>query len=278
MARARVRAVDLALGVAGVAGAAALVISYLGSGRTPFIILGGMLVAMVLLLVIARLYSARPNPAITMAGAAIVWSVVLFFVTFLVLTVTAFVWHLPRGWATFIGADEEIVQSICFAIKQLRAFSCQDENGIYVISNIRWDDKDRGLVVHKTPELRGPAAGVIPSNGTNVSVGVCEEEWCPIECRKLSLKGWARSRFLNLRSSVLKVVKGIQQNDPHGLIVRSGPDSSCEEIGTIPRDARDVVAHICEPSPIDSQLIWCRVTYNNFVSGWVKGQNLDDQE
>lgn len=80
-ARQAVPAVDFALGVAGIAAAGALVIGFIGSGRTAFIILGGIFVAMVLLFGFARLVAAQ-NPAIVTAGIVLLWAVIAFFCIF----------------------------------------------------------------------------------------------------------------------------------------------------------------------------------------------------
>jgi uncharacterized protein YraI len=270
-ARSRVRAVDYALAVAAIAGAAAMVISYIGSGQTPFIILGGMLAAMVLLLVFARIFSTKKSTAITLAGVTMVWSIVLFFITFLVLTVSAFVMHQPSVWAEFLHIYKQEDQP-CPARVESVAYSCG--NGMYTVANIRWNDADGGLVVHSTPNLAGVSLGVIPPNGVNVTVGDCEGDWCPVECR--GLRGWSRARYLSLGENALRKVKGIRQNDPQGLVLHSGPDNSCERTSSIPSNGLNVIVHICERGPIDNNSAWCRVTHNK-DSGWVNSKFLSDQ-
>jgi hypothetical protein len=98
-----VPAVKYALGVAGVAAAAAIIVGLLGYGRTGFIVMGGALVAMVLLFVFARLVVAG-NRSVVAAGMVLLWAVILFFCTFLFFTVTAFAFLWPIEWAHFIGA------------------------------------------------------------------------------------------------------------------------------------------------------------------------------
>jgi hypothetical protein len=92
---ARVDAVKYALGLAGVAAAAAIIITFLGSLQTAAIVLGGMLVAMVLLFVFARLTKSRSR-SITIAGVVLLLSVVIFFCAFLVLTLTAVIFEKPK--------------------------------------------------------------------------------------------------------------------------------------------------------------------------------------
>lgn len=101
-ARSAVPAVDYALGIAGVAAAAALVTAFLGNGRITFIIVGAMLVAMVLLFVFSRLVVAKSR-SIVRAGILLLWTTTLFFCTFLLLTVTAVAIAWPPTWAKFLG-------------------------------------------------------------------------------------------------------------------------------------------------------------------------------
>jgi hypothetical protein len=105
-ARRAVPAVDFALGVAGVAAAGALVTAFLGSGRAPIIILGGMLVAMLLLFVFSRLVAAQ-SPAITSAGVFLLWAVTLFFCAFLIFTITAVAVGWPAAWKSILGIETQ---------------------------------------------------------------------------------------------------------------------------------------------------------------------------
>src|SRR2546421_1801303 len=103
-ARRAVPAVDYALGAPGIAAAGALVVGFLGKGRTAVIIFGGMLVAMVLLFVFARLVSAQ-NPAITTAGIVLLWFVTLSFCAALVFTITAVAFAWPPAFLPFFGLE-----------------------------------------------------------------------------------------------------------------------------------------------------------------------------
>jgi hypothetical protein len=97
--------VDYALGAAGVAVAGAIVTYFIGKEKASFIILGGMLVAMVLLFVFARLVSAKSQAA-TNAGIVLLWAVTTFFCIFLLFTATAFAFGWPIRWSTFLGVSE----------------------------------------------------------------------------------------------------------------------------------------------------------------------------
>ena len=88
-ARKAVPAVDYALGAAGVAAAGALVVLFLGKGQAAIIVLGGMFIAMLLLLAFARLVVSQ-SEASTVAGVTLLWMVILFIGAFLFFTVTAF--------------------------------------------------------------------------------------------------------------------------------------------------------------------------------------------
>jgi hypothetical protein len=92
---ARVDAVKYALGLAGVAAAAAIIITLLGSWQTAVLVLGGMLVAMMLLFAFARL-TASKSRSITTAGVVLLFSVVVFFCSFLALTLSAVVFERPK--------------------------------------------------------------------------------------------------------------------------------------------------------------------------------------
>ena len=101
-ARRAVPAVDYALGVAGIAAAGAIVTAFLGRGKVSLVIFGGMIIAMVMLFVFARLVTAR-STFITYAGYFLTWAVVLFFATFLFFTATAMAAGWPSIWAGVLG-------------------------------------------------------------------------------------------------------------------------------------------------------------------------------
>jgi hypothetical protein len=100
----RVEAVKYALGVAGAAAAAAIVIAFLGSWQTATVVLGGMLVAMVLLFVFARLTVSKSR-TITIAGIVLLFFVLSFFCAFLVLTLTAVMFERPKIMLEILNLD-----------------------------------------------------------------------------------------------------------------------------------------------------------------------------
>jgi hypothetical protein len=105
IARKAVPAVDYALGAAGVAAAAAIVTGFLGNGRAAIIILGGMLIAMLLLFAFARLVASQ-SAAVNNAGIVLLWSAIAFFCIFLLFTVTAFAFWWPAPWAQALGVPQ----------------------------------------------------------------------------------------------------------------------------------------------------------------------------
>jgi lipopolysaccharide export LptBFGC system permease protein LptF len=97
-----VPAVKYALGVAGVAAACAIVVGFLGTGRTAIILLGGMLVSMILLFVFAKLVTVG-NQAAARAGVVLMWAVTIFFCVFLLFTTTAVAVSWPSAWVAVLG-------------------------------------------------------------------------------------------------------------------------------------------------------------------------------
>jgi hypothetical protein len=107
-ARRAVPAVDYALGAAGVAVAGAIVTYAIGRERASVIIFGGMLVAMVLLFVFARLVISR-SVAATNAGIVLLWAVTIFFCVFLFFTATAVAFGWPPLWGPVLGLGQSVV-------------------------------------------------------------------------------------------------------------------------------------------------------------------------
>ncbi|WP_143278680.1 SH3 domain-containing protein [Bradyrhizobium sp. Y36] len=274
-ARRAVPVVDFALGAAGIAAAGAIVVGFLGYSRATFVIFGGMLIAMLLLIVCARLLSARSAPILA-AGIAMVWAVALFFITFLVFTATAVAMKWPNVWASLLLGDPPIqaaTLSVCALAGEKAVGSCGSSSGRYVVTNIRFDDSDHGLVVRNAPNLNGIPVGLIPPNGTEITVGECSGEWCPVECK--NTRGWSRARYLTSRSAALFSVAKSNSSEPQEVIVRNGPDQFCPSIGSIPVQGRDIIVHTCEPGPTD-KLNWCRVTYSG-MSGFALATRLASQ-
>jgi uncharacterized protein YraI len=283
-ARRAVPAVDFAIGAAVVAAVAALVFGVSGHARAALIIFAGMLLAIVCVTMFARLLSGQ-NAPIKIAGVTIVWAVVVFFITFLAFTATAVAFKWPSGWASFLGFEDPTKASVglpppnpsapCLEPgEKIELGSCRQADGNYIVVNIRWDDADRGLVVRESPGIAGVKRGVLPPNATDIIVGPCEAEWCPVQCNRL--KGWSRARYLALRSTALYSVTAIKPTDPQGLAVRNGPHHACSPVGSIPHDGRDVALHSCEPSPL-GRSTWCRITHKG-LTGWVADGFLERQD
>jgi uncharacterized protein YraI len=141
-------------------------------------------------------------------------------------------------------------------------------HGDYVIVGVRYDDKDRGLLIRAAPNGQAETRGVIPPNGTDVGVTNCQGSWCEVKYGCQS--GWAGSHYLSPRTSNLSRVVDVKPNDPDGLNVRTGPASSFPKKGSIPYNATDVIRHTCQPG-IGTSTKWCLLTYRGKgidVSGW----------
>jgi uncharacterized protein YraI len=277
-ARQAVPAVGFAIGAAAVAALAALAMAPFGYLRAAAIVVAGMLVALALVIVFARLLSSR-NSALVVAGLVTVWSVALFFITFLIFTATAVAFHWPPQWASLIGLGVEgprLAGALPFCSRhdeEFVAHSCGFADSDYVVINIRLDDSDRGLVIRSRADISGIQVGLIPPHGTDIKVGACEGDWCPVECK--DKKGWSRKRYLSTRAAALRSVKGINPNDPQGLGLRTGPNPTCPTVGTLRSSGRDVILHGCEPGTAEGST-WCRITFSRF-SGWVPAENLELQ-
>ncbi|AZO05039.1 MULTISPECIES: tetratricopeptide repeat protein [unclassified Mesorhizobium] len=98
----KVPSVKYALGVAGIAAAAALVVSLVGSTKSGLIIMSCTFVAMVLLYVFSILVASKGN-ASTIAGLVLMYAVILFFCSFMGFTISAFAGFGPKPWADFLG-------------------------------------------------------------------------------------------------------------------------------------------------------------------------------
>ncbi|MBX9847456.1 MAG: hypothetical protein K2Z80_37325 [Xanthobacteraceae bacterium] len=105
-ARAAVPAVNYALGAAGVAAAAAIVIGFLGKGQATLVILGAILgatlVAMLLLVAFAQLVNSKSDATVR-AGVALLWGGTVCLFAFLLFMVTAVAFGWPPGWTRVLG-------------------------------------------------------------------------------------------------------------------------------------------------------------------------------
>jgi hypothetical protein len=109
-ARKAVPAVNFALGVAGIAAAAALVSLLVGKSNSSIILLSSSFVGMILLFIFSKLVVSTA-PSIQFAGVVLVWLVLVFFATFLLFTTTAFVLAWPCNWAEMLGVRADCASS-----------------------------------------------------------------------------------------------------------------------------------------------------------------------
>ena len=107
LARQAVPAVNYALGVAGISAAGAIVTFFLGWTRASVVLIALIFVGMLLLFLFSQLAVARDR-TIQLAGAVLLWAVLLFFVSFLGFTVTAFALLWPPAWADFLGIQKSL--------------------------------------------------------------------------------------------------------------------------------------------------------------------------
>jgi hypothetical protein len=103
-ARKEVPAVNYALGLAGIAAAASIIIFFVGRSTNSVLLLGAVFVGMILLFVFSNLInsSSRSNQ---LAGQFLMWAVSLFFIAFLAFTTSAMVGGWPCNWADFLGVE-----------------------------------------------------------------------------------------------------------------------------------------------------------------------------
>lgn len=103
-ARAAVPAVNYALGVAGIAAAAAIIVGLTGNSKAGIIIITLVFVGMILLYIFSSLATAG-SYRIAAAGAVLIWAILIFFIVFLAFTVSAFAFGTPCNWAQFLGLN-----------------------------------------------------------------------------------------------------------------------------------------------------------------------------
>jgi zinc D-Ala-D-Ala dipeptidase len=203
--------------------------------------------------------------------------------------VTTIFFAVIAGIAFFYSAQSKVQEPIvginrpvCFeANTKIKTFSCESTampRSTYIVSGIRWNDEDGGLLVReRNMDFVGSAKGVLPSNATEIRrVGACVGIWCPVECN--DLHGWASSLYLTRYSDAVRsVTTGRPANSTGAIIIHNGPDGSCPPVAdakAIPYNADGVVVHSCQPGPNDRSSSWCEITFNG-DSGWVDGRYLD---
>jgi hypothetical protein len=104
-ARSEVPAVKYAIGISGIAAAGSLALTFFTKPQTAVIVIGFMLAAMVLLYVFSKL-AKSDSPHITAAALVLMWSVVVAFVVFISLTVTAVITGYPSTWSRLLSLEQ----------------------------------------------------------------------------------------------------------------------------------------------------------------------------
>jgi hypothetical protein len=104
-ARKAVPAVNYALGLVGIGAAAAIIVGLVGYSRGAIILFALMLVGMVLLFVISRLFKSRSR---WVYGAAhtLLWGIILVFIAFIILSLSAVSFRYPCPLAMALGVTE----------------------------------------------------------------------------------------------------------------------------------------------------------------------------
>jgi uncharacterized protein YraI len=223
------------------------------------------------------LFVTDQNPAVRLAARTSAWGLAALLIAFLALAASATGLRWPPMSASLLGIEDGVV---CGRPGELlQAFSCGGGEGSYVVVNIRVDDADSGLMVREGPGLQS-IGRPIPANATGVDItGACNtdtpEAWCEVQCKSRSLNGWARARYLRPRSDALYTMSATMPGDEGGLAIRTGPHPTCHEVGAVPPQSRDVIAHGCQRSPTDVTT-WCRITFGG-KSGWVPDGFLERQ-
>jgi hypothetical protein len=264
--------VNFAIGTGCAAAIAAIVLAFAGQMHAAIAILASVLIALVLTDLVALL-QLHKDRSVKMAGAAALWVVSLGFVAFLALVASGIAFRWPTPVATMLAIEDG---RICGRpTERPVAYSCGPE-GDFVVTNIRLNDSDGGLVVREGPTVQSVGRGVIPPNATGVAItGGCQDDWCPVRCDQMNLSGWSRGRYLSPRAGTLYGVVGRNASEPLGLHIRTGPHQTCQSTGLLAYQSSDIILHWCQPSPVDGRS-WCRITYEAH-SGWIAGGFLERQ-
>lgn len=102
LARAKVPAVNYALGLAGIAAAAAIIIAMLGYSKASLVIVAVVGIGAVLLYAFSQLINSGGGGAV-LAGSVLMWAIVAFFIIFLMFTTTAVAIGKPCNWVWFLN-------------------------------------------------------------------------------------------------------------------------------------------------------------------------------
>lgn len=271
-------AIGFGIGASIVAAVCAALLVMAGHGRAGSVIAGVTATEVILLLGVCFFVTDR-NPKIRMPARVLAWGLTGVLIAFFALAATGIGLKWPKAAATLLGFEDSVT---CGRPNEpVKVFSCgAPPEGSYVIANVRLTDADFGLMVRERPNTQA-IGRPIPPNGINVAVTEpCDINgpgvWCQVECKRLSLKGWARARYLRPRSDALYKMSAAVPVGEEGLPIRTGPHDTCYQVGAIAPQARDVIEHWCQRSPLDVTT-WCRITYGR-ISGWVPDGFFERQD
>ncbi|MCF1436770.1 MULTISPECIES: hypothetical protein [Rhizobium/Agrobacterium group] len=101
----RLPALKYAIGVTGIAAAAAIVMRVLGPeySKVSGVLIGGTICAMFLLFAFSRLVTSAKSDAVTLPGFVMFYVVALAFCCFVAFTVSAFAFYWPEPWAVYLN-------------------------------------------------------------------------------------------------------------------------------------------------------------------------------
>jgi hypothetical protein len=177
-------------------------------------------------------------------------------------------WSWPKSQAVCLEANE-----------RWNAASCEDRNGNYIVANSPWVDTDHGLNVRAGVGTSERVIGLFPPNLTQIARGSCSKDqgtgadWCEVSCKAKNLNGYVANKYIKLQSEALTKTIGVAASDE--LAIKNGPFPTCNNVGSIPYNATDIVTHICQTSPVGTST-WCLITYQA-ISGWVPSAHLQPQ-
>jgi uncharacterized membrane protein YhaH (DUF805 family) len=147
-ARRAVPAVNFALGVAGIGAAGALVTIFVGNDRAGLIVIALLFVGMLLLFLFAQLVVARA-PAVKFAGVVMMWGVLVFFLTFLGFTVTAFAIEWPAAWSRFLGISQMQNPELKYSAREKLSKA---------LEQVSWINEAKTLYIYRSFENYGRCA------------------------------------------------------------------------------------------------------------------------
>jgi hypothetical protein len=105
-----VPAVGLALGLAGVAAAAAIVGTFVGSGSAAIITMVAMLLGMVVLYMVSIITTGGEVRPLPLPAAVVLWAVTLFICSMLLFLTTSIAFGWPPNFARTLGVNGTIFQ------------------------------------------------------------------------------------------------------------------------------------------------------------------------